>query len=136
MPDPNNALETTLRDLRAIVGRPLSKSEMTLMRACLINFNNRSESEALAVFDELVAPDPSKSLVQRIRDEFADFQMLVEHCSKIYYHVTDGQISKPNTIPEAVIRVAEDLESERIRAALEEAADELAQLLQSEILND
>jgi hypothetical protein len=78
---------------------------------------------ASAALDALVAPDPEKSLALRICDEFADFQMVIDHCSKIYAHVTNGRISKPNTLPSVVLSVAEELEEERTTEAIREALD-------------
>jgi hypothetical protein len=80
--------------------------------------------EASAALDELAAPDPGKSLAQRIRDEFADFQMVIGHCSEVYDHFSRGRISKPNTLPSEVISIANDVESEDIEEAIKEAREE------------
>ena len=53
--------------------------------------------------------------------DIADMKMLADHCSKIYYAMTDGRISKPNTLPEEVERIANDLETERTEAAVDDA---------------
>ena len=77
-------------------------------------------AEASAALDECVAPDPTKSLAQRIRDEFADFKMVMDHCSEIYDYASGGRISKPNTLPREVISEAEDRIQELIREAIAE----------------
>ncbi len=56
--------------------------------------------------------------------DIADLAMLVKHCSTIYSYVTDGRITKPNTLPEEVQRVADDLETERTQAALADALED------------
>lgn len=43
MPDPNNSLETALREIREIVPATLDKKVMTVVRAILINYKNRSD---------------------------------------------------------------------------------------------
>lgn len=85
----------------------------------------KERDEASLVLDKLVAPDPTKTLAQRIQDAFADFQMVLDHCARIYDHFSRGRISKPNTVPEEVITLAEDFETED-RARLD------AQLLAAE----
>ena len=57
--------------------------------------------------------------------ELADFSMVVDHCSRIYDEVTGGRVSKPNTLPEVVIGIANDLERERTDEAVREETEEL-----------
>lgn len=82
---------------------------------------------ATAALDEWAPLDEgeSKPLAQRIRDEGHDFQMLADHCSHIYDHVTHGRISKPTTLPKVVIAEADHLLSKDIDEAVEEATEEL-----------
>ena len=52
MPDPNNPLESTLRAIRDVVGAgpsgpELSKIQMTLIRASLINYRNLEVQDML-----------------------------------------------------------------------------------------
>lgn len=42
MPDPNNPLETALREIREAVGTELNKCQMTQIRATCINLVNKS----------------------------------------------------------------------------------------------
>lgn len=58
----------------------------------------------------------SKELVMR---ELYDYGLMLDSVSKVYYHITDGMISKPNTTHTAVISVAEEKEQERLSEALE-----------------
>ena len=50
-----------------------------------------------------------------------DRAKLAEHLSTVYDHFWGGRISKPTTLPEEVIRLAEDLEQTRMSQAVEEA---------------
>lgn len=75
---------------------------------------------ASAALDELVAPDPDKPLPQRIRDEFHDFKMVLDHLTTVYDHFSNGRITKPNTLPAEVIAVASDLATKEQREAIEE----------------
>jgi len=59
-----------------------------------------------------------------MKDELADYATVLEHCTHIYSHFTDGRISKANTLPEEVIQVAEELENERTEEACREAVAE------------
>jgi hypothetical protein len=52
--------------------------------------------------------------------DITDMAMLVRHLTHIYSAITDGRISKPNTLPEEVERVAGDLETERTEAAVKD----------------
>jgi len=61
---------------------------------CVIAVKN--PAEALANHrDELVS--------RWMDNELADYKMVMDHCSQIYMHCSGGRISKPNTLPEAVI---------------------------------
>src|ERR1044072_1705643 len=82
--------------------------------------------EAAQALDDLVAPDPSKSLAQRIRDEFADFQMVLDHCTQTYAHFSGDRISKPQTLPREVFAVAEEWQQAVIEKAIAEAREEWA----------
>jgi len=60
--------------------------------------------------------------------DISDMGMLVDHLTRTYDHFTNGRISKPNTLPEEVFVMADDLateeadslarENERLREAL------------------
>lgn len=70
--------------------------------------------------------NPPDALVEQwLQNELADMDMLIDHLSRTYDHFSNGRISKPNTLPEEVFRVAEDLAQE----AIEEATSELRALL-------
>lgn len=95
--------------------------------------NQRAEVERLTarlrdastMLNELVAPDPSKELAQRIHYEFADFKMVVDHCSEVYDHFSRGRISKPNTLPREVITLADDFATQDVKEAVAEETQEL-----------
>ncbi len=84
----------------------------------------RERDAASTVLDELVAPDKTKSLAQRIQDEFADFKMVLAHCAAVYCHFSRNRISKQNTLPDEVIRLAEEFSTEDIQAATKELTDD------------
>lgn len=58
-------------------------------------------------------PDAHRILVEEICKELHDFYMILDHCSRTYDYFSEGRISKPNTYPEEVFAVAQDLEAER-----------------------
>jgi len=56
--------------------------------------------------------------------DLADLNMLIDHLSRTYDHFTEGRISKPNTKPEEVFAIADDLESVRTKELIRDALDE------------
>jgi len=75
-----------------------------------------------------VEPARNADLAKAIDDELHDYAMVMDHCTKIYDHFSRGRISKPNTLPSAVIVVAEDLLTEDIQEATKELEDRLTEL--------
>lgn len=57
--------------------------------------------------DIVELPDGSLNKDQVMR-ELSDYTVLLESVSKVYCAITNGKISKPNTLPEVVISVYED----------------------------
>lgn len=88
----------------------------------------QERADIIAAIDE-VAPDPDKPLVQRVRDEMHDYRMVIEHCTKAYYHMTNGRISKPNTLFSEVQAVAEDCLTELVQEETRELEQERDALL-------
>lgn len=82
--------------------------------------DDRALAEIKAIMDEWapLPPGESKSLPERLRAEVHDFHLLYEHCSAAYYHMTDGLISNPLTLPSEVIRVADDVFTDAVREAV------------------
>ena len=68
--------------------------------------------------------DETKPLLQRVRDEWADFMTVVDHLSETYRHFSRGRISKPMTLPREVFSIAEDFVQEDIAEAIREAQQE------------
>lgn len=56
----------------------------------------------------------------RVMRELADYALLIEGASRVYYEITNGAISIPNTIAEAVIAVYHDVVSDIVDEALRE----------------
>lgn len=67
---------------------------------------------------------PADVIRHWLDNELADFAMVIRHCSTVYSEVTGGRISKPTTLPEEVLAVANDLETERTERAVAEAVEE------------
>ena len=80
---------------------------------------------AVKAMDDVAAPDGEKSLAQRICDEFADFQMVIRHCSEIYDYVTEGQVSKPNTLPSVVKALADYATTKACEEAVKDETEPL-----------
>lgn len=80
---------------------------------------------------------PEGATAQQIQDELQDYHELMERVSIVYEHVTDGRISKQNTLAEVVCAVADDVLEQQIKDAVEEKTEDLkAELLDcNEILD-
>lgn len=50
--------------------------------------------------------------------ELADYATLLQNVPKVYCHITDGRISKPNTDASVVIAVADDIFNEYLEEGL------------------
>jgi hypothetical protein len=61
--------------------------------------------------------------VDQVKRELYDYHRLMRDASRVYYEATGGQVSKPNTRPDAVIAIV----AERM-APMDEVADELTVL--------
>lgn len=116
---------TVLDRMTALVAQWQSTQQLVDVWRAEVEAQAREIAEASAALDGYAAPDPDKPLAQRIRDELADFQMVIRHCAEIYCHVTDSRISKPNTLPSEVIAVADDLEAEHTWEAVAEETKKL-----------
>lgn len=57
--------------------------------------------------------------------DLQDLSMLAGHLSTVYDHFSEGRITKPNTLPEEVIRLAGDLETDRAEKEVGEAMGSL-----------
>lgn len=89
--------------------------------------NERDEARQIIADAEAALPaldvDESKPLPKRIADEMADYYVVMDHCSEVYYHFTRSQISKPMTLPSEVIRLGEDIQSQDIDEAVKEEVE-------------
>ena len=59
---------------------------------------------------------------EKIINELWDYTVFMENTAKVYDHLTRGNISKVNTLPQAVIDEVERIHQEEIDEAVEEAA--------------
>jgi hypothetical protein len=77
-----------------------------------------------------IITNPDGSIdVEQVKKELYDFRMVMLGAAKVYCHITHDRISKPNTDPDAVIRVADDLQTE----ACQEASDDEAEATKEEL---
>lgn len=61
-----------------------------------------------------------QKIEQEWEKDLKDFEKIYSEVSKVYCHITNGRISKPNTLSEQVIAVSDDLITEQIDKELEE----------------
>lgn len=62
--------------------------------------------------------------LEQIKKELSDFSMMLEEVPKVYCHITDSTLSKPNYKAQAVIDVFEDRKREDIIQTLKEAFED------------
>lgn len=70
-----------------------------------------NETNAATIYDtfwkDLIEVDGQINLEQ-LQKELADFYLLIDNISKVYDHITNGQVSIPLTDPNVVIRLSDD----------------------------
>lgn len=57
---------------------------------------------------------------EQVKKELYDYSILLQEVPKVYYHLTGGRISKPNTLANEVISEAEHIMSEEINEVIKE----------------
>ena len=57
---------------------------------------------------ELVEDKHGNLSKEKMMRELHDFKMVMENVSKVYMHITNSRISKPNTLAEVVIEQADE----------------------------
>jgi hypothetical protein len=81
-------------------------------------------NDYIATYDkwwkELVENPDGTFNKDQIMRELSDYAWLMQAVSKVYCCITDGRISKPNTLPDVVIAVYEDLVTKYVDEAIEE----------------
>jgi hypothetical protein len=84
-------------------------------------------TKALTEYNSLQSADfwsnwvyPDGATPEQIQNELDDFHMVIGNVSKVYDHITKGRISKPNTLAEEVISVADDIVTELIMDEINE----------------
>lgn len=82
------------------------------------------EREWRDFWQPIVMPNGKDLDLRQIKGELYDFSMLLNSVPKVYYAVTEGRITKPNTEPSAVIREFEEFVERQCREAIAEAMDE------------
>lgn len=76
-----------------------------------------------AFWGKLVYPDGATA--EQVQAELTDYHMILESVGKVYMHVTDGKISKANTLASEVISVADDVVQETVQDAVADAVEDL-----------
>ena len=109
-------------DLKA-VRRGGLLDEIADLRAQLRRANKQiAEFENADFWNNWVYPEGATA--EQIQNELHDFRVLVDNVAKVYDVITGGRISKPMTIPSAVIGVYEDIVQDTIDQAIKEANSE------------
>jgi hypothetical protein len=87
----------------------------------------RQRYESAEFWTKSVYPEGMKP--EDVQNELKDYQFLMDAASRVYCHVTDGMISKTNTLPSVVIAVHDDKQTEHYNQALKDARDEIVEVL-------
>lgn len=86
--------------------------------------NRNVQEDWNSTWAELVCNGDGSLNKEAIMNELSDFSMLIDNLSKIYYEMTGGTASKPNTDAEVIIRLyGEELGNEYDRG-YEDALDD------------
>lgn len=76
---------------------------------------------------ETAATREKTSIKDQIKRELFDYGTLLDSIPKVYSEVTGGKVSKPNTKPDAVIELFQELMEQERQLAVEDAFKEAAQ---------
>lgn len=68
---------------------------------------------------------PDGATAEQVQAELADYRAFMDNASEVYLHITNGRISKVNTLAEAVIGEADAVQADAIEEAVKEATEEL-----------
>jgi hypothetical protein len=90
---------------------PVTYKKLIRSNTKLKRKNELLHKQILTLKDKLKYP-PDRLLNKWLKNELKDLHMLIEHCTKIYSWATTGRVTKPNTLPEVVIEIAEELRKE------------------------
>ena len=72
-------------------------------------------------FWQAIVCNPDGSLNgEQVKKELYDFHMVMQGASKVYCELTNSRISKPNTDPDVVIQVVNDIQAANIREAIKD----------------
>jgi hypothetical protein len=75
-------------------------------------------------WDEIILNDDGSVDIEAVYAELSDFRQLMHHASRVYYDITCGIISKPNTDSSDVIsqanQCADDIKRDEILDVLEQ----------------
>lgn len=81
-----------------------------------------------------IVTNPDGSInVEQVKKELSDLSILIEHTTCIYEHVTNGLISNPMTLWQAVARVSDDINIKFVEeetTALDERILELEEMIE------
>lgn len=80
---------------------------------------------------DIVCNEDGSINIEQVKKELSDFHFILEQIPKVYCHITNGTLSKPNYKAETVIDVFESTQSELINKEM--AKDDLLQMLDGEI---
>ncbi len=81
-----------------------------------------------SLFKNIVETKPGVLNYDQVMRELSDYTILIEAVSKVYYEITDGRITKPNTMYEAVIAVYQDRVQNYINEAIQEEFEALREV--------
>lgn len=83
------------------------------------------------IFDDfwadIICPDGEWNLDQ-VKRELHDYRILLKDVPRVYYAITEGRISKPNTNPDAVIRIHNELIEKCVNEQVIEVFNQLHRL--------
>lgn len=74
---------------------------------------------------ELVTNSDGTINVDQVKKELYDFHFVMHGAGKVYDALSWGRVSKPNTDPDVVIRVVQDLEQQNINEAVKEERERI-----------
>lgn len=90
-------------------------------KAHIVNVMIEHQAESNDFWKHIILTENGKLDVEQVKKELEDYYFMMEQVPKVYMHITDDQMSKPNYYAHAVIAVADDCQTKDTEEAIRDA---------------
>ena len=87
----------------------------------------KADSLTIEILNRLSRISRLEAENKELKDDMLDYSFIVGEVAKVYDHITNGKLSKPNYHSEIVIAISDDVNTENFAELLKEETEELQQ---------